>query len=111
MQWTLHPEGHRHESPRQKTSSQEETVMIDVSEEVGKGGYHEDPYRETVQGKSSNASSAINPVTLQEIADRNAMAIKDHLAPDKPKRRKQLPHDKSLTKEPLNRGPQIGCQE
>jgi hypothetical protein len=111
MQWTPRPEELMHESPRQKTSSQEETVTNNVLEEIGKEGYHKDQCKGTAQGKFSNASSVTNQVTLQEIAGKNTMAIKGHLAPDKPRRKKQLPHDASRTKEPLNRGPQTGYQE
>jgi hypothetical protein len=111
MQWTHHPEERVRELLKQKISSQEGTIMSNVSEEVGKEEYHEDPFKEMVQGKSSNASSVTNQVTLREIVGKNTTAIKDHLAPDKPMKKKQLSQDVSPMKEPLSRGPRIGYQE
>jgi hypothetical protein len=43
---------------------------------TGKEECPEDPSKETDKGKSSHASFVGSQVTLHEIADRNAMAIK-----------------------------------
>jgi hypothetical protein len=61
---------------KRKISSQEERDMSNVWMVVWKEEYPEDLSKEMDKGKSSHASFAESQVTLHEIADRNAMAIK-----------------------------------
>jgi hypothetical protein len=83
MQWTLPQEGHVQESPKQKTSSQEEHITSNVQEEAGKEGYQGDPYRRMEQGKSLLVSSVESWVTSHETAGKSNTLPKDCPAPDK----------------------------
>jgi hypothetical protein len=76
MLWTHRLEGLGQESQKQKISSQEDQDTSNAWEVAEKEGTPEDPSKRTDKGKSSHAFSAGNLVTLQEIADRNIMAIK-----------------------------------
>jgi hypothetical protein len=77
MQWTHLQEEHAHKSLKQKTSSQEGTIMTNAQEEVGREAYLKGPFKRMEQGKSSLASTAENPVTLHKIVNRKSGGIKD----------------------------------